>query len=69
MPPAVPALEAADKLLLAREVVCTVVSSHGLAVTWLPKPMAAHAGSGCHVHFSLRRVSRELAGLAIESRS
>lgn len=51
------ALLAADKLLFAREVIASIVSSHGLAVTWLPKPMAGHAGSGCHLHFSLWRVS------------
>lgn len=50
-----PALQAADKLLLAREIVTGVVSRHGLAVTWLPKPMADQAGSGCHVHLSLWR--------------
>mgnify|MGYP001806661050 CR=1 FL=1 len=50
------ALQAADKLLYAKEVVSQVVGRHGLAVSWLPKPMAGHAGSGCHVHFSLWRV-------------
>lgn len=52
----VPALQAADNLLLAKEVVANAVSRHGLAVTWLPKPMAGEAGSGVHMHFSLWRV-------------
>jgi hypothetical protein len=59
MPPprkSVPALQAADNLLLAKEVVSNAVSSHSLAVTWLPKPMAGEAGSGVHMHFSLWRV-------------
>lgn len=54
----VAALQAADKLLLAREVVAGVVSRHGLAVSCLPKVMANQAGNGCHVHFSLWRVSQ-----------
>jgi hypothetical protein len=37
-----------------------VAGQHGLAVTWLPKPMAGQAGSGCHMHFSLRRVRQRL---------
>ncbi|WIA40825.1 hypothetical protein OEZ86_004502 [Tetradesmus obliquus] len=48
-----PALQAADKLLLTKEAICSVAAQAGLAVTFLPKPLPGYAGSGCHCHISL----------------
>ncbi len=56
------ALEAADKLLLAREAVAGVARKAGFEVTMAPKPIVNHAGNGCHCHVSLWRV-RGCAGL------
>ncbi|GLI60908.1 hypothetical protein VaNZ11_003143 [Volvox africanus] len=47
------AVEAADKLLLAKEALVGVAASHGLAVSFLPKAFPEAAGNGLHVHFSL----------------
>ncbi|GIL65036.1 hypothetical protein Vafri_18884 [Volvox africanus] len=47
------AVEAVDKLLLAKEALVGVAASHGLAVSFLPKPFPDAAGNGLHVHFSL----------------
>lgn len=47
------ALEAADKLLLAREAITAVARKHGLYVSYLPKMMKHQAGNGCHCHMSL----------------
>ncbi|KAF6262809.1 hypothetical protein COO60DRAFT_573156 [Scenedesmus sp. NREL 46B-D3] len=48
-----PALQAADKLLLTKEVISGVARQAGLEVTFLPKPLLGYAGSGCHCHVSL----------------
>ncbi|GBF89703.1 type-1 glutamine synthetase-like [Raphidocelis subcapitata] len=47
------ALLAADRLVQSKEVISAVARRHGLAVTFVPKPMAKEAGSGCHMHLSL----------------
>ncbi|PNW84530.1 hypothetical protein CHLRE_03g146627v5 [Chlamydomonas reinhardtii] len=44
---------AADRLLLAKEAIVGVARSHGLNVSFLPKPVRNAAGSGCHMHLSL----------------
>eukprot|EP00878_Enallax_costatus_P015569 GHUV01016309.1.p1 GENE.GHUV01016309.1~~GHUV01016309.1.p1 ORF type:complete len:449 (+),score=128.44 GHUV01016309.1:1263-2609(+) len=55
-----PALEAVDKLLYSKEVISAVARQHGLEVTFLPKPYAGLAGSGCHCHISLWQAHPEL---------
>jgi len=45
-------LEAVDTLVLARETLDAVAARHNLRVCYLPKPFAASAGNGLHVHFS-----------------
>jgi hypothetical protein len=59
IPLAVPALQAADKLLLTKEVISAVARQAGLQVTFLPKPLPGYAGSGCHCHISLWKVRNE----------
>lgn len=48
-----PALEAADGLLLAKQAIVAIAHRHGLRASFLPKLTAGHAGSGCHMHLSL----------------
>jgi glutamine synthetase len=48
-----PALQAADRLLLTREVVHAVAARHGLLACFLPKPLPHAPGNGCHLHMSL----------------
>jgi glutamine synthetase len=43
----------ADKLMLYKYVVKSVARSHGLTVTFMPKPLYQENGSGMHVHSSL----------------
>jgi glutamine synthetase len=50
-----PALAAADRQVAFRETTHAVAHRHGLRATFLPKPLAGKAGSGCHLHFSLWR--------------
>jgi glutamine synthetase len=50
-----PALEAADGLLLAKQAIVAVAQRHGLRASFLPKLAAEQAGSGCHVHLSVWR--------------
>lgn len=47
------ALLAADNLILFRTVVKAVASRHGLAATFMPKPIAGTSGSGLHINLSL----------------
>src|SRR5207237_5375886 len=47
-----PALRAADRHLLYRETVRSVVARHGLRASFAPKPWPDRAGNGCHLHFS-----------------
>lgn len=48
-----PALEAADGLLLAKQAIAAIAHRHGQRASFLPKMAAEHAGSGCHMHLSL----------------
>jgi glutamine synthetase len=54
------ALAAADRQILFRETARAIALRHGLRACFLPKPLAQHAGSGAHVHFSLWRDGRNL---------
>lgn len=49
----VPAIEAADNLMLAKWIIRTLASKHGLDVTFAPKISAGKAGSGLHIHFKI----------------
>ncbi len=51
----VPAMEAADQLMLAKWVIRTLAREEGLNVTFAPKITTGKAGSGLHVHMRLTR--------------
>ena len=54
-----PALEAADALVLAKHVIRDVADEYGLRVTFMPRPLEGQAGSGLHLH---QRVGDALVG-------
>jgi len=47
------ALEAADNAWLFKSMVKGIARLHNMAATFMPKPFAADAGTGLHVHFSV----------------
>ena len=49
------ALQAADMLMSFKIVVKTIARRHGLAATFMPKPLADMSGSGLHTNLSLSR--------------
>ena len=55
-----PPLEAADHVVLARLVICTVARRHGQLVSFSPLPLAGGAGNGAHQHLSLTRQGQPL---------
>jgi len=48
-------LDAADHTMLIKYVIKNVARRHGRLATFMPKPLAAEAGSGMHVHQKLDR--------------
>ena len=48
-----PALNAADATVLYKMAVKAIARSHGLIVTFMPKPYAGRVGTGMHTHLSL----------------
>ncbi|KAK3241845.1 hypothetical protein CYMTET_48429 [Cymbomonas tetramitiformis] len=48
-----PAMQAADSLLLTRETIAAVAAKHGMEANFSPKLISGAAGSGCHAHMSL----------------
>jgi glutamine synthetase len=48
-----PLEQAADQVVIARWVLRMVGKKHGVTVTFAPKIMAGHAGSGLHIHTEL----------------
>jgi glutamine synthetase len=55
-----PLVTMADWLMIYKFVVRNVARRHGLAATFMPKPLFGDNGSGMHVHFSLWRESEPL---------
>ena len=51
----VPPLEAADRFLLARQLIRAAARAYGAMASFMPKPFAALAGNGLHVHLGLTR--------------
>ncbi len=56
-----PALTAADHQLVFRETVHAVAAQFGWIASFLPKPFADQAGSGCHLHLSLWKDGENLS--------
>lgn len=54
---AMPALELADALVLAKQVVRETAASHGLIATFMARPLPGEPGSGLHLH---QRVAERL---------
>ncbi|GBG28241.1 Type-1 glutamine synthetase 1 [Hondaea fermentalgiana] len=48
-----PALEAADKVTIAKEIIVAEAARHGLIASFMPKASENAAGSGMHCHISL----------------
>ncbi len=55
-----PALSIADKTVFYKTAVKAIARSHGLIVTFMPKPYSERTGTGMHVHLSL--VDRKTGG-------
>lgn len=51
----VPAIQAADQLMLAKWIIRTLGSKKGYDVTFAPKITAGKAGSGLHIHFRIMK--------------
>lgn len=56
---ALPALRAADALVLAKHIIRETAIEHGLRATFMPRPFEGEAGSGLHLH---QRVGSALVG-------
>ena len=50
----VPAVKAADHLMIAKWIIRTLASRKGYDVTFAPKITAGKAGSGLHIHFKIQ---------------
>jgi len=48
-----PALKAADASVLYKMAVKAIARSHGLTVTFMPKPYSGRTGTGMHIHLNL----------------
>lgn len=49
----IPALQAADNLMIAKWIIRTLAAKKGYDVTFAPKITAGKAGSGLHIHFKI----------------
>ena len=56
----VPAIEAADHLMIAKWIIRTLGSRKGYDVTFAPKITAGKAGSGLHIHFKVMKDGKNL---------
>lgn len=56
----VPALQAADQLMLAKWVIRTLGAKKGYDVTFAPKITAGKAGSGLHIHFRIMKDGKNM---------
>lgn len=55
-----PLLEQADNVMMYKYIVQNVADRHGKTVTFMPKPLFQHSGSGMHVHQSLWKEGKPL---------
>ena len=58
------ALTAADNLQLAVEALRLIAARHGLLLSLHPKPLPQGQCTGCHLHFSIEKVSSNKYSLA-----
>lgn len=56
----IPALQAADNLLIAKWIIRTLGAKKGYDVTFAPKITAGKAGSGLHIHFKIMKEGENL---------
>lgn len=56
----VPAVQAADHLMIAKWVIRTLASKKGYDVTFAPKITQGKAGSGLHIHFKIQKDGQNL---------
>lgn len=56
----VPAMQAADQLMLAKWVIRNLANRHGLNVTFAPKITVGKAGSGLHIHMRLMQDGKNM---------
>lgn len=56
----IPAVEAADNLMIAKWVIRTLAARKGYDVTFAPKITAGKAGSGLHIHFKIMKGDRNM---------
>lgn len=56
----VPAIQAADQLMLAKWILRTLGAKKGYDVTFAPKITAGKAGSGLHIHFRIMKDGRNM---------
>lgn len=53
-------IELADKIILTKMIVKTIIKKHGYIATFMPKPFIGVNGSGAHIHISLNDKYRNL---------
>ncbi|MBD5218515.1 MAG: glutamine synthetase [Bacteroidales bacterium] len=56
----IPAMEAADNLMIAKWIIRTLGAKKGYDVTFAPKITAGKAGSGLHIHFKIMKDGQNL---------
>lgn len=56
----VPAIEAADQLMISKWIIRTLAFKNGYDVTFAPKITAGKAGSGLHIHFKIMKDGRNM---------
>lgn len=47
------AMNIADQIMIAKQIIKQVAYNHGLTATFMPKPFLGMNGSGMHIHFSI----------------
>jgi glutamine synthetase len=62
-------MSAANQQITFRETVHAIAHQNDLVATFLPKPYADRAGSGCHIHMSLWKDGRNISDPTLEDDS